>query len=537
MAMEMLLLDIDKLVKLNNIKPVTNPVSFDKGLYPSKDGLFSTEIFGTTSAERKRTCGYIPLGRKFISPKAYITLKQLNRKFVDLVAGTKSFSINNGELVEDEDGGTGIEWLYKNWENISFQKNDSQKRNQKIDLLGSVSKDEIFIDKFLVVPPFYRDVNLQQVADGGSPRIPEVTNLYAAIIRNANVLRSSDTFDFMTNALVGKTQDLLVEVYNMWKSKLEKKYGYIRKFLLGKSVSWCSRVVITADVESDESPDDHRVDFFHTGVPLSHTISMTTPFIMYWIKRFFKTRLYDNKDKFPIVDRKTGNTIYVKLENPEVYYNDEYIEKQMDRYINNPSSRFDKIEVPIKRSEREKYGLKSPVYVTFTGYKGKLTTMQKEEDKIERAMTWTDLFYLAAKDVTEDKHIIVTRYPVLDFLGTFITKVTILSTRYTMPMIINGVLYEDYPIVDFSIKPERLDSYFMDSFKLNPLYLPGIGGDHDGDQTTGKIIFSKQANEDAERIMLSNTNIVSVNGGPIRSFGNEFIQSLYTMTRFHKVAG
>lgn len=536
MSMEMTLLDIDKLIKLNNMKPVTNPISFDKGLYPSKDGLFSEEIFGTTSAERKRTCAYIPLHRKFISPKAYITLKQLNRKFIDVVAGTSKFSIQDGLLVADENGGTGIDWLYKNWDKLKFQKNDSSKRAQKIDLLDNVKKEEIFIDKFFVIPPFYRDVNLQQVAEGGNPRVPEVTNLYSAIIRNANMLKSTETFDFVTNSIVSKTQDLLVEVYDLWKSKLEKKYGYIRKFLLGKSISWCSRVVITANVEDNERPSDRRIDFFHTGVPLSHAISMSTPFIMYWVKRFFKSRLYDNKDKFPIVDRATGKTIYVKLDNPEVYYNDEFIEKQMDRFINNPGSRFDKVEVPIKRSEREKYGLKSPIYITMKGYKGKVTTMQREEDKIERPMTWTDIFYLAAHDMTSDKHIEITRYPVLDFLGTFITRIAILSTRNVAPMIINDVLYPDYPIVDLNIQKERLDSYFIDSFKLNPLYLEGILGDHDGDQITAKILFSIQANEEAERIMHSNANILSISGRPVRSMGNEFVQTLYTMTRFHKAS-
>lgn len=536
--MEMLLLDIDKLVKLNDIQPITNPISFDKGLYPSRDGLFSNEIFGMTTDDRKRTFAYIPLGRKFISPKAYITLKHLNRKFIGLVNGTTSFIIDkDGVLIEDENGGTGIEWLYKNWDKISFQRNDSQKRSQKIDLLENVSKNEIFIDKFLVVPPFYRDMNLQQVADGANPIVPKVNNLYSAILRNANMLNTSDTFDFMSNAITAKTQDLLIEVYDMWKKKLEKKYGYIRKFLLGKSVSWCSRVVITADTGSDETPEEHQVDFYHTGVPLSHAISMATPFIIYWIKRFFKTRFYDNKDKFQILDEKTNKMIYVKLENPEVYYNDEYIEKRMDRYINNPSSRFDKIEVPIKKSDREKYGINGPIHISFRGYLRKsINTFQEAEDvELRRDLTWTDLFFMATSEMTKDKHIIITRYPVLDYLGTIMTKISIMSTRYTTPMIINDVLYENYPIIDFNISPEKLDSYFIDSFKLNTLYLKAMGGDHDGDQVTGKIIFSAQANEEAERIMHSNVNILGVNGTPVRVMGNEFIQTLYTLTRFHDI--
>lgn len=536
--MEVTLLDIDKLVKLNDLKPVTNPVSFDKGLYPSKDGLFSEEIFGLTTAERKRTCAYIPLGKKLISPKAYISLKRLDRKFESVVNGSKYFVIKDGVLVEDENGDTGVEWLYKNWDKFEFLKNESYGRNQKIDFLANSSKSEIFIDKFLVVPPFFRDVNLQQKAEGGNPRVPEVTGLYANIIRNANILRGTDTFALISNAVTGKTQDLLVEVYNLWKSKLEKKYGYIRKFLLGKSISWCSRMVITADVENVNTPDEQTVDFWHTGVPLSNAISMTTPFIKYWVRRFFKTRLYDYKDAYPIYDAKTDKTIYVRLEDPDVYYNDDFIERQMDRFIHNAGSRFDKIELPIKKSEREKYKLgDKPYYITFVGYKANETTMQKTDDMIERPMTWTDIFYLAAKDSCDDKHIVITRYPFIHYLNTFINKVHVMSVRNTTPMIINDVLYEHYPVVDLSLEPVQLEAYFIDAYKLNPFYLAGMNGDFDGDQATGKILFSKQANEQAEQIMYSNTNILGVNGSAVRSIGNELVQTLYTLTRFHKIEG
>ena len=536
--MEVTLLDIDKLVKLNDIKPVTNPVSFDKGLYPSKDGLFSEEIFGMTTAERKRTCGYIPLGKKFISPKAYLSLKALDRKFANVVDGTKTFVIKDGALVEDENGNTGIDWLYKNWDKLDFKKNESYKRSQRIDVLTNSSKSEIFIDKFLVVPPFFRDVNLQQKAEGGNPRVPEVTGLYANIIRNANALQSTDTFDLISNAIIGKTQDLMVEVYNLWKSKLEKKYGYIRKFLLGKSVSWCSRMVITADVENINTPDEQTVDFFHTGVPLSNAISMMTPFIKYWVRRFFKTTLYDYKDQYPIKHAKTGKIVYVKLEDPDIYYNDDFIERQMERFINNAGSRFDKIELPIKKSEREKYQLgKDPYYLTFVGYKANTTTMEKSTDIIERPMTWTDMFYLAAHDSAQGKHILITRYPFIHYLNTFMNEVFVMSTRYTSPMIINDVLYEHYPVVDLSLEQTQLESYFIDAYKINPFYLAGATADFDGDQATGKILYSKQANEQARKIMYSNINILGVNGNAVRSIGNELVQTLYTLTRFHKIEG
>lgn len=530
------LLDINQLVKANRLHPINNPISFDKGMRPSSDGLFSNEIFGMTGAQRKYTCAYIPLGKKFISPKAYLSLTRLNRNFKEIVGGTKRYVIKQGVLMEDEEGGTGLDWLYANWEKIRFEKNDSTRRNQRIDFLKDTKKEEIFIDKFFVIPPFYRDVNLQQMAEGGSPKIPEVNNLYSAILRNVNLMKTSGAnFLFMNYAMDLKTQDLMLEIYNLWKGKLEKKYGYIRKFLLGKSVNWCSRVVITANTEDDERPRDHNIDFYHTGVPLSHAISMTTPFMIYWIRNFFKTHLYDMKDKYPVKKSSSGESIYVKLENPEVYYNDEYIERQMERFINNPGSRFDKIEIPIKRSEKEKYGIKKPVYLTFVGYTGKVTTMQKQENRIERPMTWADLFYMAAVDVCADKHVCVTRYPFVKHLNQIFTRISLLSTRKTTPMIINDVLYETYPVIDFTVGQEQIESLFIDSFKINSLYLSGMTGDHDGDQITAKVVFSKQGNEDAERIMHSMLNIMSEDGSPIRTLGNELVQTLYTITRFRHI--
>ena len=104
-------------------------------------------------------------------------------------------------------------------------------------------------------------------------------------------------------------------------------------------------------------------------------------------------------------------------------------------------------------------------------------------------------------------------------------------------MIINDVLYEHYPVVDLSLEQYKIESYFIDAFKLNPFYLAGIGGDFDGDQATGKILFSEQANEQAEQLMYSNMNILGVTGHTVRSFGNELIQTLYTLTRFHECVG
>ena len=53
------------------------------------------------------------------------------------------------------------------------------------------------------------------------------------------------------------------------------------------------------------------------------------------------------------------------------------------------------------------------------------------------------------------------------------------------------------------------------------------------DQITGKIVFSQEANEEADKIMRSYTNILGINGNNVRTSKIEAIQTLYCMTRWH----
>lgn len=539
--MKIWLLNEDKFVKMNNLREVTNPVSFERGMVPTEDGLFSNDIFGMNIYDRKHNWAYIDLKMHFLNPKAYITLKSLNRAFESVVYGTKTFSITkDGVLEEDENGGTGVEWLYKNWEKINFKKNDSSKRNSRIDMLDNNSKDEIFLDKWVVCPAFYRDVNLQN-NENGRPKVPEINDMYSAIIRNINIIETGTNFDFMINSVVGKTQSLLLDIYNLMKDKITGKNGYMRRSILGKSVDYCARIVITATPYDNNSVEDQHINFYNTGVPLSHCCAQLTPFIIWWLNGYFRTRIISHKDQFPVLNDK-GEKVYVHLDNPEIMFNDDYMDKHLTRWINNPSSRYELIELPIKKEDREKFKIKGPRYLTLEGYSYTTTTMARRasNDKsndsgtlVSRPMTWTDILYMAATDVSEGKHVQITRYPMLDYLGTYFSRVYVISTRKTVPMIINDTLYDNYPLIDLSVPKSRIEATFIDSYKICPLYLPGLDGDFDGDQITSKIIFSTEANEDAERVMFSKSNILTIDGASIRSIGNEGIQTLYTLTKFH----
>ena len=118
-----LIKSVDEFIKKNpSTKEITSPIFFtDMGKSPNPEGLLSNEIFGLTKEERSGIWGYIDLHEYFLHPLIYKKLTRMDRKFRDIVHGTRTFIISpSGELVEDEKGKTGIKWLKNNFKNIKI---------------------------------------------------------------------------------------------------------------------------------------------------------------------------------------------------------------------------------------------------------------------------------------------------------------------------------------------------------------------------------------------------------------------------------
>ena len=98
------LVSIKKVIAINNLRRVTNPILYDRGGVPTSDGLLSTELCGLTTNERKETYTYIDLNDHFLHPKVYKDIKRLDRRVDDIIAGTKKFIIDDkGQIIEDEE--------------------------------------------------------------------------------------------------------------------------------------------------------------------------------------------------------------------------------------------------------------------------------------------------------------------------------------------------------------------------------------------------------------------------------------------------
>lgn len=518
--MKINIFNVDEFVKINKLPEVTSPVLFQRGDIPDPNGLVSNELFGITINKRKSTFGYIDLHGHFFHPHIYKVIKRFFRDVEKIVSGSENFSIDeNGHLVKDPNGQTGIDFLYKNWNKIVFEEGDSTIRNERVQMVMQSKRDEVFMSKQIVIPPFYRDITTTN--RGGST--DDVNNMYTTLIRLSSLINAGDMFDFSFHTTNFHIQNVLVEIYDYFKVKLEKKNGMIRKYLMGKNVDYCTRTVITAPTFHANSPEELKIGMRRCGVPLSQCLSLAFPFVAAWIRNWFNYNVFSNSPLGISVNRKGESIDGKALDNPEHIISDKFIRKKIDQYIRDPESRFERITL------KDVSG--GDVFLRLTGKSFDDDSRDEISPLYNRHMTWTDLFYIACVDVLKDKHCMVTRYPISDQYGIFMAEIEVLSTVSTIPMYLNGELYKYYPWIDFKYSYEDIATAFIDSVEFANSYLKGIGGDYDGDQTTIKILWSQEANEECHRKMNEKSFFLRQDGSMIRVIDGEGMHTMYLFTK------
>lgn len=523
------LYDVDEFVKINNLQEVTSGVLFQRGGVPHPEGLLSNEIFGITVKSRKETFAYIDLHGHFFHPHMYKVVRYMFRNVDKIINGEEFYSINDeGILVVDrENGQTGIEFLYNNWNKITWKKSGDNTdesisvgmRNERSGLIKLCKRNEVFISKLPVEPVFYRDV--KSSSKGGETG--DLNRYYTKLIRLTTLLRDRDMFGFQFNSTNYDIQQTIVAIYDYFKQKLQKKNGIIRKYLMGKTVDNCVRTVITAPTYHYESKNDMMVDYYHCALPISQACVLGYPLMMHWLKNFFDREIISQSlDKIVYNPEHDEVVKTVRLKNPSSYFDEKYIKNLMDSYIKDPSSRFNPIEIPVEGTDKR-------YYLHLSGKR--LNGRDELSSIVYRRMTVTDLLFLAASDVTKDKHTMTTRYPINDEFSVFCTRIRINSTTKTEPMMVNGRVYKWYPVIEPDTPGYKMASLFVDSLQFSNSYLEGITGDYDGDQVTVKILFSQEANEEIEKYIRSTGNFVNASGKMIRVISSEAIQTFYTFSK------
>ena len=151
--MQIRTLNFNKYNRKYDIKEVTN---FNlEGL----GTLFDSSIFGYGD-ERLERCGYINLGGHFIDPSIFDISRRLFRELSGIVDGTRYYKIEKDgtlSLSNEQDGNTGLNWFYENFDKIKFNRLEEVENNkiQTRKMKGAftrLKREDFFIRNLIVIP-------------------------------------------------------------------------------------------------------------------------------------------------------------------------------------------------------------------------------------------------------------------------------------------------------------------------------------------------------------------------------------------------
>lgn len=518
-------LRIDNVVKVNKLAEITNPIFFTKNNAPTSDGLLSNEIFGISKDDRSQTFARIYLGKDpFMHPLMYKIWRKMDSKIRACVHGTSKFIINKeGQLVEDPNGETGIKFLHKNLDKLKINSTESSKRETNIAFIEKY-KDRIFMENMIVIPAYYRDIN----SDGGYVGIGDINKIYNQLLIATRSLQESAEYGLtLADSNRGRIQELLVDIYDWFTSEpnIPGKRGILRRSNLSKTTDYSSRLVLSAADLKVESMEDLLVDTDHAAIPLSSAVANFFPYIMFYIRRFFENE-FANEPTRKVIEN--GKIKQYKMKDYQIAFSDTVLKEELDRFIHGYSNRFRPIELPLEDTKKK----------AVLRFKGRTITEKQYKDAgdiikfpiQERDMTWCDLIYMAAVEVTKDKVVLVTRYPIDSYFNQFPTLFNISSTKDTEPMVVNNTFYKHYPKIRQDMIGTNTSNLFIDTCQITGLRIPSIGGDFDGDMVSIKPLHSIEANAELMKQINSKKHYISLNGENLMVSTNEGSFAMYSLT-------
>lgn len=527
----------DLYVQTNELPEVTSGTLFSSNSSaPDENGLVSYEIFGNPgSKKRKKQFAYIDLGDIFLHPMAYDAMIMLAKPIKNILEGDGYYYLTrDGKFVRVEnqmdapsgvDCGQGCHWLKRNFKKIDFKKETmSVVRTDRINFLNSLTEDEMFISKWLVMPAYYRDVDIN------TNKKNDINMMYQNILSQAKTVKSmklmfSDSEDVTDSHR--KIQAKINEMYQYFLTFMGGTKAFIQKHVLGKAPDYSSRMVISTAKINSNNPDAMQTDYAHSAVPLSMVLEDFAPFIEYGFKNFVRNQV--NGSDYIYAKTNNGEVKRIPLAShwEQVLLHDN-IHDLIKTYSDSKEHRLDYFCLEAEDGSKVPLG-----YITS---RGSVTSTDSDEfnnqSNIVRPITLCEMFYIIAMDTVKDKQIMITRFPIEDYQNVYPSMMNIIPYEKTKVAVIQGVEYPRFPDITMDDIKNKKESFicenFNDTLQLFPTYLKALGADFDGDTVTVQGIFSKR---DPMEYINSPMNIINIAGSTMRAVSDINSQMIFALTK------
>lgn len=488
------IMNVEDFIYNNKINPVTETLIMEPSTNAFHEGgLYSEIIFGSIgSPDRMLKFGYIDLNCQIFNPKIFKLIVKLGSIYKDIMSGStyavfdpvvKDFKRVVGDPMDTPEADTGFSFFLKHFNELTFKTTASSRRDESIEVIEQYKQNAI-ISKYLVEPAGLRDI----VNDSSGRLVQDdVNKLYTSLILYTRAIpkgSQSPLYDTIRYQVQCKAQEIFEYIENF----LDGKRGFIQGSFARRKVAMGTRNVITAATFVASSPEDpqmHKADDVIVGV--YQTIKGLQPFTKYAWKTISVLPVFksDIVTKVALSDPKTFKLTYVQITPSErdKWTSDEGIEKIINSFRNTDLR---SKPIYIKDEEGKDYALllvydEGEEIALCRSIEDLQSRWPRSIDKSKlRPITYIEMFYLIAETISQNRHGIVTRYPVIEQGSSYVAKIHVVSTTPSRAVKVIDLLDPEYDQMIMKQYPV-LGSPYMDAMMVHPSKLAALGGDHDGD--------------------------------------------------------
>lgn len=445
-------------------------------------GLFSTEIFGRVGDDaRDSTFAYIPLKTKILHPIIFQRLGRLKSLYPGILSG-KKYAIWDDKKKDffssDEvHGETGYEFFMSHWDDLEFERGESEIRNQRIDLMDKYRKEAI-TENVIVMPAGLRDAEVDSL---GRTREDEINAHYRRLISISNTISDTSKNNISVLDTARWSQQMAFnEIYLTIEKMLSGKRGFIQDKWGSRRIMNGTRNVISAMDLSPKSVDDPSAPGpDSTVLGLWQTSRGALPITIAALQNTFLNRIFGSAEgSVPLIDTKTFKSEMVTI-SPQTY--DRWTTREGLEKVIATQSMVDVRSKPVMVEGRYLALIYKPkdrkVFKVFFS----IDDLPPGADKADvHPMTLCELIYLSNYRKWNELFVISTRYPVTGEGSTYPSNVFIRTTVKSEARVELDSEWEPMEPVEENVAqvyPIFEPDAYIDSAMVHSYRLGGLGGD------------------------------------------------------------